>query len=99
MTCALLSNRLMVLYKYPGIRLTWIGEIWCRILAKCILKVADTEAKDAYSNAQLYAGLEAGTECTVHADRALLAEKDDEEEWGFLIVDAVNAFNTGNRIA
>ena len=31
--------------------------------------------------------------------RALFAEKEDEEEWGFLLVDAANAFNGGNRIA
>ena len=34
----------------------------------------------------------------MHAARALFAEKEDEEEWGFLLVDAANEFNAGNRI-
>ena len=44
-THSLLTNRLMVLDKYPGIRLISIGEICCRLLAKCVLKVAGSEAK------------------------------------------------------
>ena len=34
----------------------------------------------------------------MHAARTLFAEKDGEEEWGFILVDAANAFNAGNRI-
>ena len=98
-TRALLANRLMALDKCPGIRPIGIGEIWRWLLAKCILKVARAEAKDACGIAQLCAGLEAGIESAVHTARALFAEKEDEEEWGFLLVDAANAFNDGNRIA
>ena len=96
---ALLANRLMTLDKSPGIRPTRIGEIWRRILAKCVLKVAGAEAKDACGNAQLYTGLEAGIEGVVHTTRTLFAEKEDKEEWGFLLVDTANEFNAGNRIA
>ena len=35
----------------------------------------------------------------MHAARTLFAENYDEEEWGFLLVDAANTFNAGNRIA
>ena len=48
---------------------------------------------------QLYAGLEAEIEGVVHAARALFTEKEEKKEWGFLLVDATNAFNAGNRIA
>ena len=48
---------------------------------------------------QLYAGLEAEIEGVVHAARALFTEKEEKKEWGFLLVDATNVFNTGNRIA
>ena len=82
----LLADRLMELDKFPGIRQIGIGEIWRQILAKCGLKVAGAEAKDACSNAQLYAVLEAGIEGALIAARALFAEKEDEEEWGFLLV-------------
>ena len=66
-TCALLANRLMALDKCLGIWPIGIGEIWRRLLAKCVLKVAGTQAKDAYGNAQLCTGLEAGIEGAVHA--------------------------------
>ena len=98
-TRALLANRLMVLDKCLGIQLIGIGEIWRRLLAKCVLKVAGVKAKDACGNAQLCTGIEAGIEGAVHAIRALYAKKEDEEEWRFLLVYATNAFNAGNRIA
>ena len=50
-TRALLVNRLMVLDKCPGIRLIRISEIWRRLLAKCVLKVAGVEAKNVCGNA------------------------------------------------
>ena len=96
---ALLANRLMVLDKSPGVWSIGISEIRRRLLAKRVLKVAGTEAKDAYDNAQLCTGLEAGIEGAEHAARALYAKKEDKEEWGFLLVDAANAFNTNNCIA
>ena len=79
-TCALLDNWLMALDKYLGIQPIGRGEIWRWLLAKCILKVAGAEAKDACGNAQLCAGLEAGIEGTVHATQVLFAEKEDKEE-------------------
>jgi hypothetical protein len=43
--------------------------------------------------------LEAGVEGGIHAMRLIWEEHKMEEEWGFLLVDARNAFNEGNRIA
>ena len=51
------------------------------------------------NNAQLCAGLEAGIEDAVHAAQALFTEKEDEEKYWFLLVNAANVFNAGNRIA
>ena len=96
---ALMANRLMALDKCPGVRPVGIGEIWRRLFAKCVLKVAGTEAKEACGSAQLCAGLEAGIEGAVHAVRAMWNGAADNEEWGFLLVDAANAFNAGNRTA
>jgi hypothetical protein len=46
---------------------------------------------------QFCAGLEAGIEGGMHAAKLLWQEHSQEEEWGFLLVDARNAFNEGNR--
>ena len=98
-TCALLSNRLMALDKCSGIWPIRIGEIWCRLLAKCVLKVAGAKAKDACGNAHLCAGFKTGIEGAVHAACALFTETENKEELGLLLVDVENAFNIGNCIA
>jgi hypothetical protein len=46
---------------------------------------------------QLCAGLEAGIEGGIQAMHLLRDQHASEEEWGFLLVDARNAFNEGNR--
>ena len=97
-----MANRLMALDKCSGVRPVGIGKIWRRLFAKCVLKVAGAEATEVYGSDQLCAGLKAGIEGAVHAVRAMEAihqDDDPEEEWGFLLVDAANAFNAGNRTA
>ena len=89
----------MALDKCPDIWPIGIGEIWRRLLAKRVLKVAGVETKDTCGNVQLFAGLETGIVGAMHATRDLCSKKEDKEEWGFLLVDATNAFNVGNRIA
>ena len=48
---------------------------------------------------QLAGGLEAGIEGAIHVMRVLWEEHKKEEDWGFLIIDACNAFNEENRTA
>ena len=76
-----------------------VGEIWRRLFAKTVLILAVGEAKETCGADQLCAGLEAGIEGGIHAAREAWKENEDDEEWGFLLVDARNAFNEGNRIA
>ena len=90
------ENHLIALEKCLGVRTIGISEIWRRLLAKCVLKVSSAEAKDACCNAQLYTSLKPRIEVTAHAAHTLFVERDDEEEYGFLIVDAANTFNAGN---
>ena len=61
--------------------------------------MSGAEAKEACGSDQLCAGLEAGIEGAVHAVRAMWNGTEENEEWGFLLVDAANAFNAGNRTA
>ena len=55
--------------------------------------------EDTCGTSQLCDGLEAGIEGAVHAVNALLEVHASDDDWGFLLVDARNAFIKGNRIA
>ena len=96
---ALQWNRLVALGKNPGIRPLGIGDIWRRLLAKCNLAVSGPAAKDACGADQLCAGLSAGIEGAIHGMSQTWTESDAIDRWGFLLVDARNAFNEINRIS
>jgi hypothetical protein len=62
--------------------------------------VAGSEAKEACGIDQLCAGLEeAGIEGGIHAMQNLWELHQRDEDWGFLRIDAKNAFNEQNRTA
>jgi hypothetical protein len=88
----------VALDKLPGVRPVGIGETLERLGGKCVLLVCGDEAKEACGVDQLCAGVEAGIESGMHAAKLLWQEHSQEEEWGFLLVDAHNAFNEGNRM-
>ena len=96
---ALMSGRLIALDKQTVIRPVRVGETWRRMMVKCLLRVAGTEAKAACGMTQLAGGLEAGIKGAIHAMRVLWEEHKTEEDWGFLLIDAHNAFNEENRTA
>ena len=68
-------------------------------MAKCLLRVTGPEAKAACGTTQLAGGVEAGIEGAIHAMCVLWEEHQNEEDWGFLLIDAHNAFNEENRTA
>jgi hypothetical protein len=76
-----------------------VGEVWRCACVKTVLLVAGEEAKEACGIDQLYAGLKAGIEGDIHAINKLWQEMKEEEDWGFLLIDASNAFNELNRTA
>eukprot|EP00957_Ditylum_brightwellii_P181164 13799586-Ditylum_brightwellii.AAC.1 len=51
--CALMAGRLVALDKCPGTRPVGIGEIFCRLWAKLVLRSAGDQAKAACGNLQL----------------------------------------------
>ena len=57
---ALMSGRLIVLDKQPGIRPVGVGETWQQMMAKFLLSVAGSEAKAACGTTHLAVGVEAG---------------------------------------
>jgi hypothetical protein len=66
---AMMACRLVALDKQPGVRPVGIGEIYRRLLAKCVISAVGSQATAACSNYNLCAGLPAGIEGAVHAVR------------------------------
>jgi hypothetical protein len=66
---ALMACRLIGLDKCPGVRPVGIGEIWRRLIAKCIIEVCGHKATQAAGNLNLCAGLPGGIEGAIHAVR------------------------------
>lgn len=93
----MMAGRLVALDKHPGVRPVCIGESWCRMMSKVVLQLTRNEAAKACGTSQLCAGLPAGIEGGIHAATDLVREHEEEEEWGFLLVDASNAFNAMSR--
>jgi hypothetical protein len=68
---AIMACRLVALDKCPGVRPVGIGEIYRRLMAKCVLAVIGHQATAAAGNLNLCAGLPAGIEGAVHAVNAV----------------------------
>jgi hypothetical protein len=71
---ALMACRLVALDKCPGVRPVGIGEVYRRLMAKCLLEVTGHQATAAAGNLNLCAGLPAGIEGAVHAVRTAIAD-------------------------
>ena len=95
---SLVSCRLIALDKCPGIRPIGIGETLRRIIGKAICFVTGPDIKDVCGVDQLCAGVHASFEGAVHAINDLFQEH-CSDDWGVLMVDASNAFNSINRLA
>lgn len=93
------ASRLIALDKgqMKGIRPIGIGEIWRRLFSKVIIRETSFEVQESCSTDQLCAGLSCGIEGSIHTARLNFEALEDEDEAGFLLVDASNAFNEENR--
>jgi hypothetical protein len=96
---AALANRLIAMDKSPGVRPVGIGDVWRRLIAKCVLVGAGHSATTSCGSDQLCAGLRAGTDGAIHGISTLYDELEaSDSDSGFLLIDANNAFNEINRI-
>ena len=68
-------------------------------MAKCSLQVAGDESKAACGMEHLVRGVEAGIERGIHDMRLLWAHHSQEEDWGFIPIDARNDFSEENPTA
>ena len=55
-------------------------------MAKCVLKVAGQEAKEACGMEQIFGGMDSGNEGGIHAMRFLWQQHAQEEDWEFFHV-------------
>jgi hypothetical protein len=85
--------------KFPGVRPIGIGDVWRRLVAKCVITGAGHLATTSCGSDQLCAGLRAGTDSVIHGVSTLYNElEDSDSDSGFLLIDANNAFNEINHI-
>ena len=91
-----MSGRMIAIDKQSGVRPVGVGKKWRLIFTKIILKVTGTEATTAGQDDPLCDGLKAGIDDAIHGVQALWDENLSTEEWGFILVDAKNAFNDIN---
>jgi hypothetical protein len=95
---SLMTGCLVALDKCPGVHLIGIGKTWWHLAAKATLLSSGSDAKELCGIGELCAGLDAGIEGGIYAIHAIHELwKQHEEEWGFLFVDASNAFNKLNQ--
>ena len=90
---ALMLGTLIGLDKCPGVKPVGVVENWWRIMAKCVLVVVGLEAKEFCRTEHICIGLEARIEGGIHTVRLLWQKHAQEEDWGFLLIDVLNAFN------
>ena len=93
----LMSRRIIALDKKPGIRPIGVGETWCRMMAKCLLRVTGQEAKSDCRTEQMAGEVEAGIEGGNHSMCVLWEEHSQEEDLGFLLIETWNTFNADNQ--
>ena len=63
------------------------------MLANCVLAMTGEESKEACGTEHLCGGLYERIGGGIHAVRLLWQKHAQEEDWGFLLIDAHNAFN------
>ena len=96
---ALISGQLIGLDTCPGVRPLGVGETWILMLANCVLVVIVVKAKEASGTENICGGLVMRIEGGTYAVWLLWQKHTQEEDWGFLVIDARNASNEENRTA
>ena len=93
---ALLACRLIPLDKGDGsVRSIGVGEVIRRIIAKCVVQIAQPEIIQATGSMQVCAGQKSGSEAAMHGMSEIFHGEDTD---AVLLIDASNAFNSLNRM-
>ena len=94
---AFMARRLQALDKLPGIRPLGCDKTRHRLFTKYLIHVSMSEAELVCGINQFCGGLSPGIEGEVHAMTTMWKLLKEEEELVFLLIDARNRFNEGNR--
>ena len=93
----LMACRLITLDKGDGsVRPIGVGEVFRRIIAKCVIQITKPDILDATGSLQVSAGQMFESEAAVHAMNSMF---NADETDAVLLIDATNAFNTLNTAA
>jgi hypothetical protein len=90
---AMRSGRLLALDNIPGVRPIGIGETWRRAISKALLLILDSKVAMVCKTGNLCGGLQGGINGAIHAAQSMWDTHHMEDDWGFLLIDAKNAFN------
>ena len=90
---ALQSSRGLALDKFPGVRPIGIGNIEYCFITRCVIAAAGPAATQAAGTTQLAVGLPTGIKGAIHAACHHWEPQAFEPNYGFLMVEAKNAFN------
>ena len=88
-----MSDCLTALDKLNRVCPVGVGLTWRRFFAECVIKVTGSEATHACKGNQLCVGFKSGTDGEVHKVQYIWEANSNNENWGFLPVDADNTFN------
>jgi hypothetical protein len=96
----LMASRLIALDKNPGVRPIGIDECLRRIICKSMAIITGSDVTEVCGSKQLCSGLPGGIEGAIHTMENIYEENcSQNNDWGLLLVDANNAFNSLNRIS
>ena len=96
-TEGLTACRLITLDKGDGsVRPVGVGEVFRRIMAKCVIQIKKPDRLDVTGSLQVSAGQTFGSEAAVHAMNNIFSPDQTD---AVLLIDATNAFNMLNRAA
>ena len=80
-----------------GVRPIAVGEVLRRLIAKCIVQEASSDAVELFSSRQLGVAVKCGAESIVHATKQTFQKLLNNEKAGLLQINFKNAFNSITR--